>query len=492
MKPKRAFLVLGPESSGNHLVTDLLVHAGCAGGSGDHVPWKPEQRRLGAGDAKPWDAAEGSDGQRWEVTPPTAEDPIVWRRSVPHGGEWLDLDPWVSELEARGYSVHGIVVTREHHANVQSQIKWRHAVDTDQAEQQIRRAYGEIFAQLANRGLPYRVVSYEGLVGSYAARAHLVEALDLRGGVDDFEVWDGNAKWYASKGAVEPAAVEGAGSSEPAIDTGFAEHWHPAAPHVSREYEKRVRIGREAMGSRRAVFCGLARDVERALPSVIGRIEKAGEDYAEYRAIVLENDSSDATPRILRDWAARNPRVDVRCDRLGAPRHGATRDPARMEQLAGYRNRLLDRVLELCPEFDDAVVMDLDLPRGFSYDGMATSYGYEGWDWMASNGIAAPIAPEPRAPLFFDAWAFRWPGDEGARPFEELNALRFHRGAPPVPVASAFGGLAIYKMAALRSGARYGGGDCEHVVFHRELAERGFGSGYLNPSQIVLYTDLKG
>jgi hypothetical protein len=43
-------------------------------------------------------------------------------------------------------------------------------------------------------------------------------------------------------------------------------------------------------------------------------------------------------------------------------------------------------------------------------------------------------------------------------------------------------------MQALRSGVRYGGDDCEHVVLHRQLRDRGFDRQFLNPSQIVLYS----
>ncbi len=88
MPSKRAFLVLAPESHGSHLVTDLLVHAGCHGGSGDHVDWAPDVRTLGPEHDKPWESELPTDRQPWDVAPPTDEDPIVWRK---------DLDPVVKE-----------------------------------------------------------------------------------------------------------------------------------------------------------------------------------------------------------------------------------------------------------------------------------------------------------------------------------------------------------------------------------------------------------
>ena len=41
---KRAFLALAPEGHGSYLVTDIPVHAGCHGHSGQHVTWVPDHR----------------------------------------------------------------------------------------------------------------------------------------------------------------------------------------------------------------------------------------------------------------------------------------------------------------------------------------------------------------------------------------------------------------------------------------------------------------
>ena len=65
-----------------------------------------------------------------------------------------------------------------------------------------------------------------------------------------------------------------------------------------------------------------------------------------------------------------------------------------------------------------------------------------------------------------------------------LAGLR--RGDEPLPVKSAFAGLALYRGKSVR-GLRYDEGtrDCEHVSFHRALAERG-GQLVLNPSLMLL------
>ncbi|MEM6700174.1 MAG: hypothetical protein AAF599_17350, partial [Bacteroidota bacterium] len=123
---KRAFLVLGAESNGSHLVTDILINAGCIGHAGNHVPWQPNNKVLHRGIKKPWEYKFPTDLQPWDKKMPTNENPIVWRRSIPHGKQWINLTKMILDLKERGYQVKAIVVTRDSYAALQSQLKWQH------------------------------------------------------------------------------------------------------------------------------------------------------------------------------------------------------------------------------------------------------------------------------------------------------------------------------------------------------------------------------
>jgi hypothetical protein len=472
---KRAFLVLGPESHGTHLVADLLVRAGCHGHSGDHGSWRAGFRET-SHDRQPWDDAL-----------PTDEDPIVWRRSVPHLKNWPDIRGMIASLETRGYAVRAIVTHRERYAAIQSQLRWRHVPDAATGRANIERAYPYIFGQLQASAVPVSLVGYEALVTYPEAQDHLLADLGLALPPERLETWDGNRPSYDAAPVRDrgwPAST--AAAAGPASD--FPEWWFTCDPAAWEAYEQRVARGRTRMQVATAVFCGLARDVAGALPSVSARIERAGSMFRDYRIVIYENDSSDETLVALRAWQDRNPRVTVLSEVLGAVRWGQVRDPARMRHLAACRNRYLDHVAVHHADFDYLVVFDTDLPKGFSYDGLADTFGHDEWHVVGSNSLLVPIDERPPPnPEFFDAWAFRQAGDDSPRPFGETNHLVFRRGEPLVPVWSAFGGLAIYVMAAVRSGARYAGDDCEHVTLHRRLRERGFDRQYLNPSQIVLY-----
>jgi len=173
-----AFLVLGPESSGTRLVTRLLVAAGCAGTDAHH--------------------------QWWDREAPTAER-IVWRRSVPHGGRWPDVERMVWDLREAGYAVRAVVTTRDWFPAAMSQ-NGQHVRSLEQAYANLKRALPIILAHLQEAGVDYELVSYEGLV----ARPRQMVAwltgrlgLPMPGQIE--EIVDGNEKWW---GKQQPAVSD--------------------------------------------------------------------------------------------------------------------------------------------------------------------------------------------------------------------------------------------------------------------------------------------
>ena len=172
----RAFLVLGPESSGTRLMTRLLMAAGC----------------------------EGDDGhdQRWdEQFPDPAERPlIVWRRSVPHRGEWHDADWMIPELLDDGYAVSIVIMSRDWHAMAISQQQIHTNGDIALALSNIRLAYRCIFNDLVighMHDVPYELVNYEAIVMRPAGTlTYLFGRLGLTVPAMVPDIYDGNARYY--------------------------------------------------------------------------------------------------------------------------------------------------------------------------------------------------------------------------------------------------------------------------------------------------------
>lgn len=180
---KEAYFVFGPESCGNHLVTDILINAGCKGHSGRHPDWH--------GEFEAW-----SDTQPWDTEPPTDETPIVWRRSIPHGKQWIDIVSLITDLREKDYKVKAIVVTRELYPAVESQMKWRHVDSRSDGRKNVQAAYLHIFAQLGRVGIPFVVASYEALVNYPEAQDYLLKELGIPLPARRLDTWDGNKKWY--------------------------------------------------------------------------------------------------------------------------------------------------------------------------------------------------------------------------------------------------------------------------------------------------------
>ncbi len=174
---RKVILVLGPESSGTRLATRILIEAGCLGDDG-HV-------------------------QRWDTRPiPDWADekrPIVWRRSLPHGGRWPDLYQLVARAGPTGRDLLVVVTVREWWACARSQVRAGHVPGMGQALSHISLAYLRIFSLLAGSSIPYYVLPYEALVLHPGPTiAGLIEWLGLAR-VPEIEIRDENAKHYGTR-----------------------------------------------------------------------------------------------------------------------------------------------------------------------------------------------------------------------------------------------------------------------------------------------------
>ena len=126
----RAFLVLGPVSSGTRLMTRLLIMAGCKG-SGKH-------------------------DQPFDDELPVNEPLIAWRRSVPHRGWKL---PNIQDMrgQLKGYETTAIITSRDWYPTAKSIVKNHPPETMAEAYDSIQNAYRFIFSNI--RGLPYELVN---------------------------------------------------------------------------------------------------------------------------------------------------------------------------------------------------------------------------------------------------------------------------------------------------------------------------------------------
>lgn len=269
-------------------------------------------------------------------------------------------------------------------------------------------------------------------------------------------------------------------------DAAFPESRFTVGQSRRDEYQALVCSGRSIMREKSAVICGVARNVGAVLPRTIARIEQLGRMFADYRVVLYENDSQDGTAEALAAWEGENRRVTILSEQRGDPVNFPVRSPERAARMAYYRNQYREFIQSNYPESDYVIVVDTDLEAGWSYDGVANTFGHSGWDFVGSYGIIQRAYWNQTLLLHYDAWAFREEGSYAGIPTKTVNHMFWRRGDPMFRVYSCFGGLGVYRIEAMLT-SKYDGSDCEHVTFHRNMADVGLDRLYLNPSQITFY-----
>ena len=260
---------------------------------------------------------------------------------------------------------------------------------------------------------------------------------------------------------------------------------------------EKVRAGAAVVRDAKVAVVGLARNCGHSLRANLARALDLAADCREWRIHIEENDSSDNTKQILLDACKQHSSITATMQTLGRKQRGNEFAGPRTQALAEYRTACQQWVRDCAPDSDYVVVIDWDQRGGWSYYGVLNGFG-----WLSSTSHAYGMASvslletsvvtmqdgEPAKGtgwLHYDAWALRlnaWLDDYrmgvGAWKHQWLPFV----GSDPVPVRSAFGGLCIYRTQDYLAGT-YSGDDCEHVTFHRTIAERTGRTLCINPTQ---------
>lgn len=271
--------------------------------------------------------------------------------------------------------------------------------------------------------------------------------------------------------------------------------------------------GLSRMAQSSVVICGLAHQCALTLPRTLRRIDQLRGLFRQSAVVVFENESRDRTLKILRKWAARGEDITILSQPFPASlnlptEHLDTGTPAfsvdRIQRMAWARNQYLDFVRE---NHDPAylLVLDFDLHR-LSLKGIADTFGADReWDAVFSNSRAFNRYRLWQPRVYWDTYAFKPNGDSGPQTSAQIfgsqkDLQTLEPGAPWLPVASAFGGMAIYRWQAIRP-FRYQcmenadpeiQAKCEHVTLHAEMAQAGHDRLFINPSQIIYYDTMVG
>jgi hypothetical protein len=270
------------------------------------------------------------------------------------------------------------------------------------------------------------------------------------------------------------------------------------------EYVRLVRVGEAALASASVAFVGLARNCAPHLEANLRRLEKLAEGCREWRLHIETNDNTDDTDQVLIEFCRRYPKATFLSQRLDRKQYTTEFAGRRTIALAEYRTACQKWVREHASDADFVVVVDWDAWGGWSHSGFMHGLGClierPGAYGMASVSLIehpVSVADEKGARMSvafvtYDAWAMRGVGQPTNYWDDYTAGLGGWKhqwippvGSPPVILASAFGGMAIYDTHAYLKGA-YDGSDCEHVGFHRTIAKCTGQNLYLDPSMRMI------
>src|SRR5689334_10866113 len=115
----QAFFVLGPEATGNRVLTAALARAGCVG----QKDWKDHSQILD--DSCQCSFAKGYKDPKCAFKQAAdSQQSIVWRRSMPHGREWPDLNSMLRRVRSHSFDdVKIILPIRNNFCTLRAQVK---------------------------------------------------------------------------------------------------------------------------------------------------------------------------------------------------------------------------------------------------------------------------------------------------------------------------------------------------------------------------------
>ena len=262
---------------------------------------------------------------------------------------------------------------------------------------------------------------------------------------------------------------------------------------------------------RTIIICGIVRNAERGLKRNIPEIKRLCQMSKGYKVFVYENDSTDMTKKLLKEWHDSDPaNVFVSLNDTSAqptipsvsdvPSINPFYSQKRIDKMAKLRNAYMQFVDDMGWSADYFVVVDLDVAR-ISADNIMSSFVREDWDAVTAFGYSTSPKLKRR---YHDTYALTELGDEENPQTEEKiirNSEKYanlDEGNPWVRVFSAFGGLAIYRFNSIK-GLRYEvlkNNDprvqvkCEHYSIYYQMKRRGFDRVYINPAMSLKYQEL--
>lgn len=293
----------------------------------------------------------------------------------------------------------------------------------------------------------------------------------------------------------------------------YHEVLHNRVPFLGNNLQQ-VNQGKQLAKESSLVICGLARDLSASIERTLDMMTIIGKEFLDYRILVFENDSQDTTRQKIQSASRNNTRIIL----LPCPEEKECRlsmqnmyeigwqSTTRQARMAKIRNKYLSTVKQDYADWDYMLVVDMDIQGSTNLAGLFHSMGSDlPWDVIVTHG-EVPL-PGSFGLVTFQYDALAYCGGEAdlircqTDPKNSLHYITFigdqikevlFPSPPFIPVASAFNGMALYKISSIMHPTIFYPGDwcCEHVGLHSKMRDRGCHL-YINPRWIT-YMGIQG
>lgn len=275
------------------------------------------------------------------------------------------------------------------------------------------------------------------------------------------------------------------------VDTGinYHEKLHPELYRLPSQSNKlklsdeNINKGYLRASQSKIAICCLARNNTDVVAKSRIRFEHIGSYFKEYKIVLFENDSSDNTRNLLKNWEDENENVilldcckmgscDCKLNEKAGYSHG-TYSSKRLGKMARFRQQYLDFVNHNLSNYDYMLVIDFDLDGNADINGLFDSIAKDDWGAIFCNGRNPIPGCFGLITIPYDSLAYipetsnydREDNVSSLRLFYknismEILAFNNHFGR----VKSAFNGYGLYKIKVLEN-CSYIGNDnlCEHI-----------------------------
>lgn len=228
-------------------------------------------------------------------------------------------------------------------------------------------------------------------------------------------------------------------------------------------------------------ICAVLRNEAENLPALFKVLEDL-ESHSEIGQIVYsfyENDSVDQSASLLVDWL-RGRTYSFISEVLGLP-YWRSEERERTQLLATARNAALRRLLQRPTDYVLILDVDLEFSANDCYRLIDVLNQHPHAAMTCASSIQPLVSIDTGSPWsYYDSWALIDRMDRAALsglevPFLDLEDRHRWMTGQPIPVNSAFGGVAVVRTSVLRKHnvTWNGNAGCEHWAFCRQVRQGG-------------------